>query len=157
MKHEEILAWPREFAVPLESAYRLWRDGALGAAQSQLDEALGRAEAAGHTTGQLAARHLLGNLAYDQGNFAAAHQIHADVLDRCLALDFPVGVASSFHNLGLVAARQGDLSAAHTWIGEAIRIYEQLGRVECMAAAQSNLAHLGDNPARSTGGDGDDG
>ncbi|MEI8308223.1 MAG: tetratricopeptide repeat protein [Chloroflexales bacterium] len=150
IKPDEILSWPLDLAVPLESAYHLWRNGDLGAAESQLDEALERAMASGHTSCQLAARHLLGNLAYDQGDLAAACQIHADVLGRCRAIGFSVGEASSLHNLGLASALQGDLRAAHTSIGEAIRIYEQLGQVECVAAARANLVRIGNYTHRGT-------
>jgi hypothetical protein len=133
---------PAELIALLDEGHQLWRDGQLPLAQLRLEEALARAAALGNVAGLLSARHLLGNLAYDQGDLAAAREHHLFVLTESEALGLPAGVASSLHNLGLVAARAGDLPAARGQLLAAAERYGRLAMHEAAAAVRSNLARI---------------
>lgn len=139
---------PPDVRSPLELGYRLWREGAHSEARTKIEEALERAAVRGSINGQLSALHLLGNLAYDQGDLPASRALHEAVLAECQARRIGVGVASSLHNLALLAAAEGDGGRARAQIIEAINLYEQIGRRDAAARARGNLRRLiaGDGP-----------
>lgn len=130
---------PYAVAEQLEAGSRLWRAGALGAAQMKLEQALEQASALGNVPGQLSALHLLGNLALDKGDLLAARTLHETVLRECRARRIGVGIASSLHNLGLLAAREGERRVAREQIIAAINLYVQMGRPNAAIRARENL------------------
>jgi hypothetical protein len=140
---------PSDVVAELVAGFRLWKEGAPAAAQARIEGALERATDLGSTLGQLSALHLLGNLAFDQGDLAACRALHAAVLAECRALRIGVGVASSLHNLGLLAAREGDGAAARRLIAEAINLYRQMGRHEAAERARDSLRRLAESDSRA--------
>lgn len=142
MDMKALQSLPIEIAISLEAGFRLWQFGQLDAAQAQLQTALARAEADECVAGVLGARHLLGSLAYEQGEIATSWRHHTYVLERSRCLDLRLGVASSLHNLGLLAAREHDMSAARTLLEAAIATYEEIDRPESAAAVRANMARL---------------
>jgi hypothetical protein len=138
---------PIEIAAPLEAGFRLWQSKQFEAAQAQLRVALARAEAARNIAGELGARQLLGDLAHDEGDLAAAWHHHSYVLELSRSLGLRLGMASALHNLGLIAAQENNLLVAHSLLGAAIATYESLGRPESVGLVRANLAHFMSGPA----------
>lgn len=140
MEREELRGIPANIAALIDEGYRLWRDGLQSQAENRLKEALAGAAEAGSIAGLLSARHLLGNLAYDQGDLAGAEEHHLFVLAESERLGVDVGVASSLHNLGLITARAGDLATARYQLLAAAHRYQRLGLRDAAAVVHTNLA-----------------
>lgn len=153
MEHALIRPMPDDLAALIDEGYRLWRAGALGKAQARLEAVLIGATAVGSVAGLLSARHLLGNLAYDQGDLAAAREHHGFVLTESDRLGLAVGVASSLHNLGLITAREGDGVTARRQLLAAAERYTRLGMAEAASAVRANLVRLAVGPTPSLGVD----
>lgn len=125
-----------------DEGYRLWRDGRLGEARLCLEAALVRAARGECTGGVLSARHLLGNVAFDQGDLAGAQEHHLFVLAESERLGLGVGVASALHNLGLITASTGDIATARYQLLAADHRYRRLGMPEAAALVRANLARI---------------
>jgi len=68
-----------------------------------------------------------GNLAWRQGNFQRAKELHEESLHLRRELGDTWGVASSLHNLGRVARRQGDDQWAKELLEESLQLKRQTG------------------------------
>ncbi|MGQ0550991.1 MAG: ATP-binding protein [Armatimonadota bacterium] len=83
-----------------------------------------------------------GNLAYNQGDYAAAQDLH----EQSLAIRREVGdqqsVAGSLNNLALVARRRGDYVGARALLEEAIGINRMLGNRTWEAINLNNLGNV---------------
>lgn len=150
MDHALLRPMPDDLTALIDEGYQLWRAGALGAAQARLEAALIGATAAGSVAGLLSARHLLGNLAYDQGDLATAREHHGFVLTESDRLGLAVGVASSLHNMGLITAREGDWATARRQFLAAAERYTRLGMAEAASTVRANLTRFA--VARTTAG-----
>lgn len=133
---------PSDLATALETGFRLWKEGAVGAARATLEYTLREATARGSTAGRLSALQLLGHLAFEDGDLAASRALYERGLAECRQVRFGIGVASSLHNLGLLAACAGDGVAARAQIAEAANIYQQMGCHEAATCARQSLRLL---------------
>lgn len=128
-----------DLAMALETGFRLWKEGALSAARTTLEQTLEEATNRGSLSGRLSALQLLGNLAFDRGDLAAARALHELLLAECRAQRLGVGIASSLHNLGLLAVYEDDGVTARNCIAEAINLYEQIGLTMAAERARASL------------------
>jgi predicted ATPase/DNA-binding SARP family transcriptional activator/DNA-binding CsgD family transcriptional regulator len=81
-------------------------------------------------------------LATDQGDFAAAHELHHEALVLHRAHDDRGGVASSLNNLGRVAYWQGDLAGSRALLEESAALYRALGDPAGVASSRHNLGRV---------------
>lgn len=83
-----------------------------------------------------------GNLAFMQGEFASARELH----ETCLALrrfnDDRTGIAASLNNLGLVADQLGDRALAKALAEESLGIHRELRNLNEIAICLLNLGVL---------------
>jgi hypothetical protein len=94
--------------------------------------------------------HVLGNIAYEEGQYPTAQARHEEVLAACRAMNLQEGIASSLNNLGLVAGKQGQYAGVCALLEESIQIYHALGQTQETAAAQANLESLRQRQASDT-------
>jgi non-specific serine/threonine protein kinase len=83
-----------------------------------------------------------GNLAYNQGDYAAAQALHEESLAIRRELGDQRGIAGSLNNLGLIARYRGEHATAHALLQEAIAIERQLGVRAWEAASLNNLGNV---------------
>lgn len=81
-----------------------------------------------------------GNLAYTQGDYAAARRFHEQSLALRRELADQRGIAGSLNNLGLLASHAGDLTGARALYEEAIAINRAAGNRAWEAINLGNLA-----------------
>jgi class 3 adenylate cyclase/tetratricopeptide (TPR) repeat protein len=132
----------------LNSAFAHFRCGSYEEARERAAEALGLAvpkEGAAQTEdhreeGQ--AHHLMGLIAYVQGDFRAARAAFTTSLRIRAGISDPAGTASSLNMLGNLARDEGALSEAEERFGQAVALWEKIGDVTQMAGGLNNLANL---------------
>lgn len=143
MDPELLRGLPTHVLRDLCASYRLWKEGNPTDARAALERTLTPAARADTPVALLSAHQLLGHIAYEEGDLSKASQHHRYVLHGSRSLNLLVGVASAQHNLGLIAEREGRIAEARLQIGEALRLYLQIGCESGAAAARANLARLG--------------
>jgi hypothetical protein len=84
----------------------------------------------------------LGEVAWNQGEYAAARTLFEESLAIKQALGDKRGMAGSLNNLGLVALEQRDYSTARTLLVEGLAIRREVGDKWGIAASLAGLAGL---------------
>jgi tetratricopeptide (TPR) repeat protein len=152
---ERALSRSDEVAAPV-------RAKALYAA-SQLNDALGYLDRAeelneqslalykelGDTMGIASCLHLLADIAWGRGNFAAAHALGEESLMLFRGVDDKRSVAYLLYHLGSLAVEQGEYARGHDLLTESLTINRELGDTRIIALSLFNLALL----YRLSGGD----
>ena len=108
--------------------------------RERLMKALGHSGAQDGTRERADVLNGAGNLAYYQGDLAAAAALHTESLKIRREQEYRQGVAGSLHNLGNVAWMQGDHKTARSLYEEALGINRELGN---RAWEANNLERLG--------------
>ena len=137
-------------APGLALAGALWRfwfvRGHLEEARQRFEALLTRpSEAAPEGTSVKARAKVLkgaGNIAWRQGNYAAARASHEESLRLQQELGDKLGVAASLHNLGIVAGDQNDLAAASTYLKRAINLWQEIDGDSGLANSLSSLGKV---------------
>lgn len=80
-----------------------------------------------------------GNLARNQGDYAAAKALHEESLSVRRAIDDRTGMMASLNNLGNVATAQGDYAAASALLEEALALSRELGNPNVEAVILLNV------------------
>ena len=83
-----------------------------------------------------------GNLAKEQGNYAAARSLHHEALALRRALDDKPGIAGSLGNLGNIARQQGDYATARLLLEECLARFKALGNLRGVAITLLNLGAI---------------
>jgi len=94
---------------------------------------------AGDKQGCASALHLLGVLASDQADYAAARAFAEESLAIHRELGDKMGVAAALGNLGLIARENGDYETARAFYEESLSIRRELGEKLGIAAVLSGL------------------
>jgi len=81
--------------------------------------------------------HQLGNIAYQQGDYATARQRYAESLEIEQNLGNQSGIALTFGQMGLLAEKQGDKTEAARLFREALEILERLQSPNAEIARES--------------------
>src|SRR5262245_42882715 len=97
----------REAETFYQQGFDAYQQQQLVEARRLLEQSLFLFREAEHTPGILRSQHILGNIAFSEGQYAIARTLHEDVLAACRAMNFQAGIASSLNNLGLIAGKQG--------------------------------------------------
>ncbi len=129
-----------EEALRLASALgRFWSlRGYLSEGRQWLDQALEHLDKADRST-QAKALYQAGELAWRQGDYAAAEACQRQSLALYRELDDASGVSNALVGLGRVAQEHGDLERAIELFGESLDIERDLGGGRGMAIALGNL------------------
>lgn len=114
--------------------------GALSEGREHLRAALAHPRAQDLAGKRADALNGAGNMAYYQGDLAAAAMLHRESLQLKRELGNQKGVAGSLHNLGNVAWMQGDFKTARSLYEEALATNRELGN---RAWEANNLERLG--------------
>lgn len=116
-----------------------WTRGHLNEGRRWMDRLLALPDPS-PTTSRAEALNGAGNLAFLQGDYAAARRFHEDSL--ALRRDFgdQRGIAGSLNNLGLLATQAGDLAGGQALYTEAIAINQATGNRTWEATSLGNLA-----------------
>jgi predicted ATPase/class 3 adenylate cyclase len=83
-----------------------------------------------------------GNLAYNQGDYPAAEDLHRESLQVRSVLRDQQGVAASFNNLGLIARARSNYSSAGYLFAEALEINQTLNNQFWIAINLNNLGNV---------------
>lgn len=143
MDRELLRGLPAGVFHELCNGFDLWSGGDHMGAKAKLEGTLTPAASASTPVALLSVHQLLGNIAYEMGDLPKAYLHHYYVLRESRQLNLTLGVASATHSLGLIAEREGDLEEARRQIGEALRLYLQIGCAGGAEAARKNLDRLG--------------
>ena len=128
-----------------------WARGHLSEGRDWCARILGKAGAEAPTEERAKVLNGAGGLAYLQGDYPVARELHEESLAIRRQLGDRRGVASSLNNLGSVARDLGDLASARALFDESLSIARELGDRGYVANILGNLgivAHeQGDYPA----------
>ncbi|MBV9323512.1 MAG: tetratricopeptide repeat protein, partial [Chloroflexi bacterium] len=91
---------------------------------------------------QAEALRVIGSLALQQTDYAAARGLFQSSLTIRRALGDPAGLLSALSSLGAVAVQQGQLDEAETYFAEALTIQEAIGDNVGIAESTNSLANL---------------
>ncbi|MBM3459804.1 MAG: tetratricopeptide repeat protein, partial [Armatimonadetes bacterium] len=140
------LEWSGETGGGAESGVRLagalWRFWEMHGHFTEGREWLARVLDAGAGTAPVVRAEALngaGNLANDQGDYAAARAFHQESLAIRRGLGDRRGIAGSLNNLGNVACDQSDYGAARALLEESLAIKRELGDQRGIAGSLGNL------------------
>ena len=86
-----------------------------------------------------------GNLAYDQGDYGAAHALYEQGLEIKRQIGDQQGIANSLLNLGNVAYSQGDYGEARAFYEQSLEIRRQIGDQRGIANSLNNLGNVAHN------------
>ena len=86
-----------------------------------------------------------GNLAYGQGDYAAALPFHQECLLLKRRLGEPKGIAAALNNIAILFNEQGDSDAAEAMHQESLEIKRQVGDRIGIAASLNNLGSIAVN------------
>ncbi|MBI3661212.1 tetratricopeptide repeat protein, partial [Candidatus Acetothermia bacterium] len=142
------LAWSLEANEKVERGLQLtgvlWRfwevRGHFTEGRRWLEEALTKTPV--RTTARASALNGAGNLAFDQGDYAAARSLYQESLTIKRELGDKRGIAASLNNLGNVAYVQGDYVAARSFHQESLTIKRELGDKRGISATLNNLGEV---------------
>jgi tetratricopeptide (TPR) repeat protein len=81
-----------------------------------------------------------GNLARDQGDVAAARELHTRGLELFESAGYPTGVATALNNLGNISLDEGDHEAAAAYCEQSLERFRLLGDGPHIALLLNNLA-----------------
>ena len=98
--------------------------------------------ATGDVRTQALARNILGNIAWDEGEYATAAALHHESLALRRAGGDRVGIAGSLNNLGNVAYAQGDYATAVQFYQESVALRREVGDRAGMAGSLINLGNV---------------
>jgi Tfp pilus assembly protein PilF len=84
----------------------------------------------------------LGDVAREQGDYAAARTWYAESLALVRELGNQRGIAYSLHNLGLVASDLGDFATARTFYAQSLLIRVELGNKRSLSNSLEDFATL---------------
>jgi predicted ATPase/DNA-binding CsgD family transcriptional regulator len=141
------LAWGTAAApaAALRLAGALWLfwyvRGHLAEGRGWLERTLGAAAAA-PAEHRAKALHHLGNLLYEQGDFAHARALYAQRLALARELDDREGVANALNNLGLLCVVGGDYPQARELLHESLALKRALGDRSGLVPTLSNLGDV---------------
>src|SRR3989442_4608377 len=115
------------------------------------DEGLSLYNQLGDTRGMAIAFNILGNIAYRQGDYRGAKELHEASLARGRAAGDKHSIASSLVNLAVVADHLEQYDQAVTWCRDSLAIFREIDEPRGIAFALSLLGTLagdqGDYPA----------
>ncbi len=124
----------------------LWRfwlvRGHLGEGRRWLERLLALPTATEHAVPRARALNGAGNLAFSQGELAAARGLHEQSLVLWRSVDDRRGIAGSLNNLGLIAQHQGDWPDADAILREAIELNRAQGNRSWEAINHYNLGNV---------------
>ncbi|MBI1741930.1 tetratricopeptide repeat protein [Candidatus Acetothermia bacterium] len=129
------------------AAWRFWEvRGYLGEGRGWLEKLL---EAAGTNddrpelvSARATALGAAGNLARDQGDYAAARTLYEEALKTFRRLEHQRGITFMLQNLGLLAWSLGDYTTARSRYEESLQIWRALGNKQGMANSLNNLGNV---------------
>jgi|SRR5579871_57973 len=125
------------------SLLRFWDiRGYFGEGREHLQAALSAETAPQQTRARAKALNGAGNLAWRQGDFAAARALYEESLAIYRELGNKSGIAASLGNLGNVAKEQGDYAAARALYEESLAIRRELGDKLGIAISLLNLGNV---------------
>ena len=130
---------PDELRIGCEAGFAAWRSGQFAEARDVLTSTLEAARSAECRDAVFHAAHLLGCVAFSEGDYAASRRWHEDVLEQCRALDFNGGMGSSLYDIAMIDEVEGDLESARARYAEALERYEQGGYAERVPIVQLAL------------------
>lgn len=137
------LAWSVDSESRLRLAGALWRfwyqRGPLAEGRGWLEGALARSPGCAPAA-RAKALSGAGNLAAQQGDYAAARAFHEQSLTLRREMNDPAGIAGSLNNLGIVARHQGEAEVARDYFDQSLAINRATGNQALTAAALVNLA-----------------
>jgi tetratricopeptide (TPR) repeat protein len=143
------LAWcgeANDAAGELRLAGALWRfwamRGHVSEGRQHLADAIAHAVALGIPAGRAAALRGAGNLAYLQGDLAAATARHEEHLVLCRESGDAVGVATALSDLGNVACAAGDYGQAQRLFEESLAFDRARGDRPGVASSLLNLGNV---------------
>ena len=114
-------------------------------AKARYSEALAASEATGNKVGMARARHLLGILAHDSGENAAAIAHFELELELCRELGDTLGSAGALNSLATVLYSQGDNAASKPLYQQSLELFEQAGDRSGLAKVLGNLGNVSAN------------
>jgi tetratricopeptide (TPR) repeat protein len=127
-------------------ATALWRfwdvRGYHGEGRKHLADLLEKEGVSLCTAARAKALNAAGNLAAEQGDYAAARDLFEQSLQVQRELGNRRGVACLLNNLGLVAKGQGDHEAARTYFDESLRLHRELNDSCGIASSLANQGSL---------------
>ena len=118
----------------LKKGSRAWRERRYAEAKIHLEDAILIAQDMKSIYGVLGAKHLLGNVAFNECEDDKSRLLHEEVIAECRAINYTAGIASSLANLALIDIVQENYNEARLKYDESIRLYETCG---CMAEANT--------------------
>ncbi len=119
--------------------WRFWSiRGYLGEGRERLTLALGRAGDDAPQALRAKALNGAGNLAENQGDYAAARAFYQESLSLRRHLNDPSGIAIALNNLGFVARAQGEYARAHRLFEQSLMIWRTLGNTWGIAYLLNN-------------------
>ena len=148
------LAWYEQSGESAESGLRLagalrrfWEvRGYFSEGRQWLDRVLEKAKGqAGTLAGSSALGNVFngaGNLAYKQGDYAAAQSLYQEGLAFFRRIGQPQGTAAAFHNLGIIAFCRGDLAGARILYQEGLAIRRRIKDERGIAGSLNNLGNI---------------
>ena len=147
--HEESLAIGRQLTMRPLSLRRstvLAISPSIRAITWQHAERLRRACSSGarigDKVGMAASLNSLGILAYEQGDYARASELHGESLLLKRELGDQQGIAASLNNLGNVAVNQGDYTRARRLHEESLALKRGVGDQQGIATSLNNLGRV---------------
>lgn len=111
----------------IKKGHRAWQARRYREAKTYLEEALEIAHAKNSVYGILGAKHLLGNIAFNECNDEKSRLIHEEVMAQSRTIGYEGGVASSLANLAVIDIVAGHYDQARRKYEESIVSYEAGG------------------------------
>ncbi len=85
---------------------------------------------------------LLGTVAREKGNFAAARSLEEEALALSQGSDYKVAIARSLQHLGILLKDQGEYVKSHAVLEESLNLYRELGNTYGIAIVLFRLAQV---------------
>ena len=106
-----------------------WREQRYTAAKKHLADAMTLAQDLNSVYGILGAKHLLGNIAFNECEDEKSQLLHREVMAESRAINYTAGIASSLSNLAFIDIVQESYDEARLKYEESIRLYETCGAI----------------------------
>ena len=136
---EKAERWPQVIEYARSFAEELDRLGHWKTLSILLSRASAAAESSGRRDEKAWALNARGNVAWPQGDYAAAHTYYQDSLAIRKKLGDHSGIATCLNNLGSLAHWQGDYAAARKYYQDSLAIRKELGDRSGIASTLNNL------------------
>ena len=120
-----------------------WREQHYTEAKKHLEDAITIAQELNSLYGVLGAKHLLGNIAFNECEDEKSQMLHQEVMVESRAINYMAGIASSLSNLAFIDIVQENYEEASLKYEESIRLYEACGAItEADTVRQLNEAYI---------------